>query len=275
MKIYSENVNGIGSDRVKRQALFNRLKRRGSAIFMFQETHCTSELEGTFKTEFGSNKMFFSNGSSGSCGVLTVITEDYDCEVINVIKDNEGRYLILDVIRNGHAFRLGNIYAPCRTFEKEQIRVLGSFANIIYDTLTENVITSGDWNLYMTKLDKLDSMPDSNDNNKYRNDLKSFLSANDLIDPWRTLNPTKKMFTWHRGDKRSRLDYIFCSQHLLNVLKEVSILPGIHSDHSLLYININSGSETKRGKGFWKWNSELVNDIEYVNNIKQLIKKNC
>ena len=273
MKIYSENVNGIGSDRVKRQALFNRLKRRGSAIFMFQETHCTSKLEGTFKTEFGSNKMFFSNGSSGSCGVLTVISEDYDCEVINVIKDNEGRYLILDVIRNGHAFRLGNIYAPCRTFEKEQIRVLGSFANIIYDTLTENVITSGDWNLYMTKLDKLDSMPDSNDNHKYRNDLKSFLSANDMIDPWRTLNPTKKMFTWHRGDKRSRLDYIFCSQHLLNVLKEVSILPGIHSDHSLLHININSGSETKRGKGFWKWNSELVNDIEYVNNIKQLIQQ--
>ena len=56
-------------------------------------------------------------------------------------------------------------------------------------------------------------------------------------------------------------------------MKEVSILPGIHSDHSLLYININSGNDTKRGKGFWKWNSDLVHDPEYVNSIKQLIQQ--
>ena len=192
MKIFSENVNGIGSDKVKRQAIFNKLKRKGSAVFMMQETHCTQELEEVFKTEFGSEKMFFSNGKSNSCGVLTVISEDYEVEVINVIKDNEGRYLILDVVRNDHVFRLGNIYAPTRNFEREQIRVLGSFANIIYNTLTENIITSGDWNLYMSNLDRLDAMPDSNDNAKYRSNLKSFLNANDMIDPWRTLNPTKK-----------------------------------------------------------------------------------
>ena len=56
MKIYSENVNGIGSDKVKRQAIFNKLKRKESAVFMMQETHCTLELEEVFKTEFGSKK---------------------------------------------------------------------------------------------------------------------------------------------------------------------------------------------------------------------------
>ena len=192
IEIFSENVNGLGSDSVKRQALFNKLKRRGSGVFMLQETHCTTALEETFKREFDSKNMFFSNGSSNSCGVLTVFSKEYEIEVINVIKDNEGRYIILDVVRKDHVFRLGNLYAPTRNFEKDQIRVLKTFAEIIYDTLTENIITSGDWNLYMTKLDKLDSMPDSNDNPNYRRDLQSFLNANDMIDPWRTLNPTKK-----------------------------------------------------------------------------------
>ena len=271
IEIFSENVNGIGSDRVKRQAVFRKLKRMGSGVFMLQETHCTSALENTFKREFDSENIYFSNGSSNSCGVLTAFSKEYEIEVINIFKDDEGRYLILDVVRRDHVFRLGNIYAPTRNFERDQIRVLKSFAEIIYDTLTENIITSGDWNLYMTQLDKLDSMPDTNDNPNYRRDLQSFLNANDMVDPWRTLNPTKKMFTWHRGNKRSRLDYIFCSQHLLNVLKEISILPGIQSDHSLLHIKIDGGNETKRGKGFWKWNSDLVNDLEYVYKVKELI----
>ena len=192
IQVFSENVNGIGSDGVKRQALFNKLKRRGSGAFMLQETHCTPALENIFKREFDSENIFFSNGSSNSCGVLTAFSKDYEIEVVNIIKDNEGRYLILDVVRKGHVFRLGNIYAPTRNFENEQIRVLKSFSEIIYDTLTENIITSRDWNLYMTKLDKLDSMPDTNDNPRYRRDLRSFLNANDMVDPWRTLNPTKK-----------------------------------------------------------------------------------
>ena len=60
--------------------------------------------------------------------------------------------------------------------------------------------------------------------------LNSFLDTNNMVDAWRTLNTNTKMFTWHRGNKRSRLDYIFCSEHLLNVLTDVSILPGIHSE---------------------------------------------
>ena len=92
-----------------------------------------------------------------------------------------------------------------------------------------------------------------------------------MVDPWRIYNPDKKMFTWHRGNKRSRLDYIFCSEHLLNVLSEVSILPGIHSDHSVLHFDINSNKVNNRGKGFWKWNSNLIHDANYVSSIKDLL----
>ena len=48
---------------------------------------------------------------------------------------------------------------------------------MIYNSTTENIIIAGDWNLYMTKLDKLDSMPDTHDNKTYRQHLKSFLDT--------------------------------------------------------------------------------------------------
>ena len=270
LAIYSENMNGLG-DKVKRQAAFDKLNRKGPAIFMLQETHSTPSLEEAFKRQFNANEMYFSHGTSNSNGVLTAISKGYDVKVLNIFKDEEGRFLITDIARNDFVFRLGNIYAPTRNNERSQILVLKAFADIIYDSITENIITSGDWNLYMSKLDKLDSMPDTNDNPTYRNRLNSFLEVNDMVDPWRICNPTKKMFTWHRGDKRSRLDYIFCSQHLLNVLSEVSILPGIHSDHSLLYFCINSDKTCVRGKGFWKWNCSLIHDPDYVAHIKELI----
>ena len=270
LKIYSKNTNGLGNE-VKRQAVFDKLNRKGPAIFMLQETHCVPSLENIFKRQFGSNDMYFSNGTSNSCGVLTAISKGYEVKVLNVFKDNDGRYLIMDIERNGFIYRLGNIYAPTRNNEHSQMEVLKSFTDIIYDSVTEHIITAGDWNLYMTKLDKLDVMPDTNDNNTYRQNLNSFLETNNMIDAWRTLNPTTKMFTWHRGNKRSRLDYIFCSEHLLNNIAEVSILPGIHSDHSLLYLNINSNKTQNRGKGFWKFNSNLLHDILYVQKIKQII----
>ena len=180
IKIYSLNANGLG-DPVKRQAVFDKLNRKGAAIFMLQETHCTEALEAVFKRQFDSNQMYFSNGSSNSNGVLTAISKSYDIKVINVIKDNDGRFIILDVERNGHCFRLGNIYAPTRNFERCQIEVLKSFSEIIYDTTTDHIIISGDWNLYFSHLDKLDSMPNTNDNPTYRNNLKSFIEINNLV----------------------------------------------------------------------------------------------
>ena len=110
LKVYSLNTNGLG-DQVKRQAVFEKLNKKGAAIYMLQETHSTPSLEATFKRQFGSNDMYFSHGSSNSNGVLTVVSKGYDVNVTNVINDDEDRFLIMDIERNGFMHRLGNIYA--------------------------------------------------------------------------------------------------------------------------------------------------------------------
>ena len=110
-------------------------------------------------------------------------------KILNKITDEEGRFIILDVEKNGYIYRLGNFYAPTRGFEQQQIRALNLFGKEIFESPTENIITGGDWNLYMTMLDKLDTMPDSNDNKTYRQNVKSFLEVNGMVDVWRNQNP--------------------------------------------------------------------------------------
>ena len=92
-----------------------------------------------------------------------------------------------------------------------------------------------------------------------------------MVDVWRVLNPNKCFFTWHSGDKRSRLDYIFISEHLLNFVNFSDIKPGIFSDHSLIRLSLKSGNNAARGRGFWKFNLSLLHDIEYVTQLKELI----
>ena len=67
---------------------------------MLQETHCTAENEQKWRSEWGNN-MYFSNGASNARGVAIIITENYEYKKLKVEKDTEGRFLILEIERQG------------------------------------------------------------------------------------------------------------------------------------------------------------------------------
>ena len=254
--------------------MFRKFKRKSlKAIYCLQETHSTDRSQSEFDLYFDSHNLYYSHGSSNSNGVLTAIPKSLDIDVVRKIEDDDGRFLILDIKYNDEIFTIGNIYAPTRNFEEAQITTLRKFIfQLFNETQSTNFILCGDWNLYLSLLlDKLDSMPERNDNPSYRDELKSFLEVNNLVDVWRILNPYKRVFTWHRGEKRSRLDYFFVSEHLLNRLDDVKIHPGVQSDHSLLEIKLDPAGEDPRGRGFWKFPENLLHDTEYVSKIKELI----
>ena len=138
----------------------------------------------------------------------------------------------------------------------------------------ENLLVGGDFNLYIDpKINKLDSMSNKNDNPTYRSDLISLLDSLNLEDAWRNFLPIACCYTWHARGKASRLDYFFISSHLLNDLTKFNILPGLFSDHSILYIAFNNHKD-QRGREYWKFNANLLHDTNYVNNIKSIIH-NC
>ena len=81
------------------------------------------------------------------------------------------------------------------------------------------------------------------------------------------------MFTWHCKKKSiyCRLDYWLISDNLINQTNNVSIQPITLSDHNLITLTLNESPTTKRGPGYWKFNTTLLHDNNYINTIKNVI----
>ena len=74
-------------------------------------------------------------------------------KIIRTDKDDDGRFLIMDVEFNQEIFTIANVYMPTRTFEAQQIQVLNNFISKLFnDSRSNNYILGGDWNLYMSLL---------------------------------------------------------------------------------------------------------------------------
>ena len=166
-------------------------------------------------------------------------------------------------------FVLCNVYAPTREHKKDQNDFIQLLKNTLVPFANENLIIGGDFNFYLNlMLDKIDLMSNKNDNPHYRNEIISMLDSMDLSDAFRTMYPKWRRYTWHSQGKSSRLDYLFISDHLLNDIANFKILPGLHSDHSILRLSLGTNT-SKRGKGLWKFNNSLLHHPTYVNKIKK------
>ena len=69
----------------------------------------------------------------------------------------------------------------------------------------------------------------------------------------------------------ARLDFFLTTSDIHSKLVSTVILPGYRTDHSSLILEIQL-HDTKRGKGFWKFNTSLLHNAEYVTLVKNTIK---
>ena len=133
-------------------------------------------------------------------------------------------------------------------------------------------ILGGDWNLVLQHdKDTFDYRAEHNISAKVA--LKEGMENLGWIDIFREVNPEAKRFSWRKfGDtKRARLDFHLISAHLLPFIQKSDIIPGVDSDHSIVELEIDF-SKFKRGTGFFKYNSSLNKDLEYVAKVKETIK---
>ena len=63
------------------------------------------------------------------------------------------------------------------------------------------------------------------------------------------------------------------SENLADVVSESRITPSIAPDHSAGTLVINLTASNSRGPGLWKFNSELLKERSFVQEIKTEIKK--
>ena len=263
--IISMNCQGLGG-KDKRKDVLNYLKQRKYSIYCLQDTHFTEKEENYIRTQWGYD-CYFSSHNSQSRGTAIFLNNNFEFKLNKIKRDMNGNKIILDLILAGKKITLINIYGPNRdrpTFF-EQIQ------QDIRDFNTEYTIITGDFNLILDK--EKDSKQYLNINNpRSREKVLDICATFNLIDIWRELHMEKNQFTWRAGNsnKQARLDFFLISENLFRDIETAEIEPGYRTDHSLIKLTIKISNEDK-GRSFWKFNSSLLKDPEYVKSIKKVI----
>ena len=106
-----------------------------------------------------------------------------------------------------------------------------------------------------------------------RNEVFKLILNYNLMDCWRENHLENKEYTWFRKNpvKKARLDFFLISESLFTEVSDTKILPGYRTDHSLIYTSFEFG-KFKKGTSYWKFNNSLLKEIDYVNEIKKVIK---
>ena len=99
--------------------------------------------------------------------------------------------------------------------------------------------------------------------------INNFISTHNLSDIWRMQNPSRKRFTWRtdRPCRASRLDYFLISEEILSLNPKSDISNAYKSDHNIINLSIIKSGQ-KQGKGLWKFNNALLENLEFVDMIK-------
>ena len=97
--------------------------------------------------------------------------------------------------------------------------------------------------------------------------LEELKLNHDLVDIWRIRNPNTKKFTWRQKTPfvQRRLNFWLVSDSLQDEIHSTNIILSVKTDHSGISLSFRSIKNQKTGPSYWKFNSSLVDDPDYVN----------
>ena len=195
-------------------------------------------------------------------------------EIINVEKDQNGRAIILDCKVSGSPFIIVNVYFPTKDNPVQQLEFFNYLKSIINEYIGSNLLVGGDFNICLNlKKDKKGGKQEKE--SQYAKELKCYMEQVDLIDIWRKRHPNLLHYSRREvsrsGLVQSRIDFWLVSAALEYQIDSANIKPGNNSDHSIISINVELLETQKRGKGFWKFNNDLLTDQNYIEIIRKTI----
>lgn len=266
VNLLSLNVRGL-SNKQKRLQVFTWLKKQDKSIYMLQETHLLGQNIDRIKQEWN-GKCFLSGKNSNSEGVAFLLNPNSNIQTINVVELIPGRLITLEIKVNKRDYTIINIYGP----NKDDPTLFNILNNYIEQNNEKDIIIGGDFNTVIEPtLDKKNGKQITH--KKCRNILNEIMNKYSLKDPWRCKNPDKLKYTWHSNTKphiHCRLDYFLISDNLINNVKKCIIQPAFKTDHSAVYLELNSDL-IKHGPGYFKMNNTILLDEEYKNCIIESI----
>jgi exonuclease III/hemoglobin-like flavoprotein len=268
-KIYSQNCRGL-ADFKKRRDVLHYLRSKSYNLICLQDLHVRQNLIPYVEKEWG-YKAYINSIHGNSRGVGIFINNNFEHTVHQCIRDNNCNFIILDITIEGLRISLVNIYGPNKDSPDFYIQVKKQIGKMENDY----VIICGDWNLVLDPIIDTKNYKFTN-NPKARREVLNLKTELDLVDVWRSQNEFEKSFTWRQLTlkKHARLDYFLVSESLSSRVSSSEILPGYRTDHSGILLNLTLHL-SDRGNGYWKFNSSLLKDTQYISLIKNKIKEIC
>ena len=215
--VISLNTRGLGNF-TKRKKIFNYVKKYVSpkCIILLQETHSFQKDEKIWINQFGRGKgsVIFSNDKSDARSVLVAFCKAVNYKIILQHVDNNGRYIVLNLLIDGSPVILVNYYAP--NYEADQAKLLNDLTHV-FDQLEITANTSflwgGDFNtIFDISLDADGGSPQPYIKSVTK--LLSIMSENDLSVIFRIRHHDSWQLTWQRKTPflQRRLDYFLVSR---------------------------------------------------------------
>jgi len=266
VRISSLNVRGLRSP--KRYRIFSWLKEQNYDICLLQETFWTKDFVSKFKRGWPGDIIHSVSDSSHSRGVCILFKKGLQYNILDVKECHEGRLLVVNIDINGHVYSIINVYSPNNL--NERLQFLCELSEWIdkYALNKKNIIIGGDLNCVNERKDRK-----SNNVDKSTDKIREIKAKYNLLDTWREMHPDKLEYTFihpSNSNMYSRIDFFLCSRDILLHTHCSDIRYAPAPDHKAIEIGFGI-AKNKRGKGYWKMNTSILDDNEYRKSMETLI----
>ena len=258
-RLITINCNGL-REPLKLEYLKTVLNQNNVDVCLVQETHIDNLALGNLverKLNFRCFWSFTENSKRKGVGIL--VKKDNNFTISSFKFDPFGRYVSVDVNCNDADIRIISVYAPNNACERKQ------FFNDIYPLfLGKNpIILGGDFNCVENlQLDKMGGNKEQGNSGWLQ--LKTLVNDFNLVDCYRKKYPSLKEFTWASQNVSCRLDRFYISSCLFPCVQNVEHKMYTFSDHHMVSLNFSQFNHQKLGSSYWKFNSSLLKDLDYI-----------
>lgn len=232
--IVSLNVNCLGNS-IKQSKVIAKLRKAKPSVAFLQETHLSKKEHEKFKKLGYVNSFYSACKNSRRRGIITLLPNSVNFELIKEKIDREGRYVIVKGRIESVLVSLINVYAPPesdKTFLKSVFNQIESVSEGI-------VICAGDWNIILNY--NMDTTSIRRHKYNLSKSLNMLIKESSLFDVWRDLHPLERDFTHYSATHKvhSRIDYFLMNITDRHRVKECTIGTADVSDHNAIYLTIN------------------------------------
>ena len=262
VSLASINVNGA-AERHKRLKVFGCLRAMPVDVFLLQETHLADHSQGkTWEKDWGGQCAWSpgSNRSAGVAGVAVLVHPNSAAKLVDSKTDLAGRAVTALIEFHGQRFQIMNVYGPNN--HRERAIFFDNLWHFKYPDLDSIVV--GDFNcvpdLAIDKWGGDDSFGD-----KAVTQLHSLTESLALEDFYRVSNRRGKLFTWFNGPHSvgCRLNRFYTPRARRSRISQHVCSPLAYSDHHLNKIHVSFGPTNPRGRGVWKFNTQLLKNEHF------------